>query len=166
MAFSTYAIKGSLSALEVQANHFLPLSDFSKDLFPQLLAAKHNDENFLALYDKLTSCLGLGCVKVARVVEEYFPEYQEQWQPWRAREKSAVPKPVSPYSQLPNWLLAKPQPLSASTTILAGPQRVDGHWWNRQQPREYYWLQDERGRLVWAYRETMSGKWYLHGIYG
>ncbi len=45
----------------------------------------------------------------------------------------------------------------------AGPDSVSGGRWDDAYAREYFRCVVENGGLVWLYRDTRSGVWYLHG---
>ena len=56
-------------------------------------------------------------------------------------------------------------------TVLAsqGPERIGGEWWRGRHPspvwatRDYFRVQDERGRWLWLYRVLETGRWFVHG---
>jgi protein ImuB len=48
-------------------------------------------------------------------------------------------------------------------------------WWRTQKPqptRDYYRVEDSRGRRFWLYRDGLYGsesvvpRWFLHGLFG
>jgi protein ImuB len=50
-----------------------------------------------------------------------------------------------------------------------GPERIAPEWWRADGggaggARDYWRIEDERGRRFWLYRLDLG--WYLHGIYG
>jgi protein ImuB len=53
-----------------------------------------------------------------------------------------------------------------------GPERIADEWWRNPSPaRDYYFVEDERGRRFWLYREGMSDevpapRWFVHGLFG
>ena len=53
-----------------------------------------------------------------------------------------------------------------------GPERVFGEWWRGDEGslvRDYYRVEDERGRRYWLFRDAPAeagGRWYLHGLFG
>ena len=55
------------------------------------------------------------------------------------------------------------------TTI--GPERIALRWWRSTHPqqavpeRDYYKLQLDDGRWVWAFRESGTGRWFLQGMW-
>ena len=54
-----------------------------------------------------------------------------------------------------------------------GPERIAPEWWRLQEKpasRDYYLIEDDRGRRYWLYREGLYGeaetppKWFVHGL--
>ncbi len=52
-----------------------------------------------------------------------------------------------------------------------GPERIAPEWWRLSEggtPRDYYAIEDERGRRYWLYREGLYGetqpRWFVHGL--
>ncbi|MEP6483114.1 MAG: DNA polymerase Y family protein [Rudaea sp.] len=66
----------------------------------------------------------------------------------------------------PIWLLHHEIPLrTASTRILAGPERIESGWWDgADMRRDYYIVQTGEGQRAWAYVAAgcLDG-WMLHG---
>ncbi len=69
-------------------------------------------------------------------------------------------------------------------TASFGPERIEGEWWGESDEaterrsdegetlasvatcasaRDYFRIQDEKGRWLWIYRALESGRWFLHG---
>jgi len=53
-----------------------------------------------------------------------------------------------------------------------GPERIATPWWgSRQAPtRDYYRVEDRRGRRFWIFRHGLYGEatepgWYIHGVF-
>lgn len=49
-----------------------------------------------------------------------------------------------------------------------GPERIEAEWWHQSgAPRDYFRVEDERGRRLWLYRQdTAQGpRWHLHGFF-
>ena len=55
-----------------------------------------------------------------------------------------------------------------------GPERIAGEWWRRHDgkaaERDYYRVEDRRGRRFWIFRhglfgETEPPRWYVHGLF-
>ena len=55
------------------------------------------------------------------------------------------------------------------TTV--GPERIGRRWWHFDLSRrslavrDYYKLQDEAGRWLWAFRALPGGRWFVHGVW-
>lgn len=53
-----------------------------------------------------------------------------------------------------------------------GPERIEREWWlEKGEPRDYYQLEDEKGRRFWVFRsghyqEGKPADWFLHGFFG
>lgn len=75
----------------------------------------------------------------------------------------------------PLWLLLKPQPVQQRgqqlywqepLTLVRGPERVHGNWWQGQQPqRDYYLACGRRGTRYWLYRDRNSQHWFVQGVF-
>ncbi len=53
-------------------------------------------------------------------------------------------------------------------THTIGPERVIGPWWkaisaSRNRARDYFAVQDERGRWWWIFRRVGTHQWFVHG---
>ncbi len=65
----------------------------------------------------------------------------------------------------PPWVLAEAVPMKAprdGTYVLS--ERIAGPWWRRRTNRDYYVVQDG-GSDVWAYRDRYTQQWYRHGFW-
>ena len=129
--------------------------------------------------------LGPGSVSVARLENSHLPEYTFTWQPvgplHPARPSSRAQTPP-----LVRRMLAEPIALSRAPTVLAhgagaavcaaasagdqegslrgGPYELSGGWWDEPYAREYYYLTDQSGRLLWIYYDRPAERWMVQGI--
>ncbi len=56
-----------------------------------------------------------------------------------------------------------------------GPERIAPEWWrlaDGEEPRDYFIVEDDRGRRYWLYREGLYGetgsrqpRWFVHGLW-
>jgi protein ImuB len=50
-----------------------------------------------------------------------------------------------------------------------GPERIAGEWWQDASAitpmRDYFRVEDERGRRFWLFRAAGGGQWFLHGFF-
>ncbi|MDX2116206.1 MAG: DNA polymerase Y family protein [Planctomycetota bacterium] len=48
----------------------------------------------------------------------------------------------------------------------AGPERIRGAWWEGERLlRDYFRVQDGLGRWLWVFRDGVSGRWFVHGMW-
>ena len=85
----------------------------------------------------------------------------------RRRCRDARGNPQFP--ERPLWLLQEPKPLQLSVMpqIVAGPERIEGGWWDTGDvQRDYYVVHLSNGSSLWVYRDLGErGGWYLHGFW-
>ena len=90
----------------------------------------------------------------------------------------------------PTRLLARPEPVTVTAPIpdyppllfrykgevhpikkADGPERIEREWWmDEGEHRDYYYVEDDKGRRYWLYRSGHyggdgSGQWFLHGFF-
>jgi protein ImuB len=66
----------------------------------------------------------------------------------------------------PLWLLPDPRPLASMPRCVAGPERIEGGWWDGlDATRDYYVAEGGAGARLWVYRERGSGSWFLQGLW-
>jgi protein ImuB len=106
------------------------------------------------------------------------------WKAVRGREEAprrplrlfAKPEPIDTIADTPEappvrfrWRRAWHEVMLAE-----GPERIAMEWWREQVPqptRDYFRVEDSNGRRFWLYRdglygsETMTPRWYLHGLF-
>lgn len=47
-----------------------------------------------------------------------------------------------------------------------GPERLRGRWWEGERlMRDYFKVQDRRGRWLWLYRDLAATGWFVHGVW-
>jgi protein ImuB len=66
----------------------------------------------------------------------------------------------------PCWLLPEPQPIGVPGELLAGPERIEGGWWEGTDiARDYYLARSGDGARTWVYRDLRGGGWHVHGYW-
>lgn len=180
-----------LAALALQ-----PLAPAAQDL----MGARDRSADFAALADRLAARLGPTAIRrLVPVPEARAPEAQQCLAPvelgrrplWRE-----APGPTYDGAPLrPQRLFAPPQPIEvlaeapegppqrfrwrrlARRVVRAeGPERIELAWWEAKlgapppRPRDYYRLEDEKGRKYWIFREGLYDgdappRWFLHGLF-
>src|SRR5690606_3112647 len=103
---------------------------------------------------------------------------------WAERAELATPKPPPSAALLaarwaqrrPVWMLPEPLPpkspaarayCGGAVQLRSGPERIESGWWDeRDVRRDYYTAVGASGRELWVYRDRVSRKWLLHGLFG
>lgn len=106
--------------------------------------------------------------------------------------KDKISTPI-PAFNLPSYLLKKPKPIKALALLPdapparlswnnssypirqgIGPEIISNEWWQgvfgkqdkgNKEEREYFRVQDNKGRWLWVFRTKRSLKWFLHGAW-
>jgi protein ImuB len=51
-------------------------------------------------------------------------------------------------------------------THASGPERISGEWWRgHDKTRDYFDVEDERGKRFWLFRVNETNRWYMHGMF-
>jgi protein ImuB len=93
--------------------------------------------------------------------------------PVRPLRLFACPEPVEAMAAVPDGppLRFRWRRALREVTAAEGPERIGGEWWKGKTPtRDYFRVEDARGRRYWLYRdglygETAEPRWFLHGLF-
>ncbi|MGH8237629.1 MAG: Y-family DNA polymerase [Steroidobacteraceae bacterium] len=126
-------------------------------------SALQQSEELAHTIDRLAARLGTQHVHGLQQVADHRPE--ASW--------AATPLPNagrnSQFPERPLWLLQEPKPLQLSVMpqIVAGPERIEGGWWDTGDvQRDYYVVHLSNGSSLWVYQDLGEhGGWYLHGFW-
>jgi len=139
--------------------------------------------------DTLSNRLGSDRVLRGTLIESHLPEHAIRFadalqQPSR---KTRVKRQRMHQHRRPPVLLPSPRAVDVTAmssdgplmqmrwrgdllriTHTIGPERVIGPWWkaltsSRDRARDYFAVQDERGRWWWLFRRTGTHAWFIHG---
>ena len=157
------------------------------------------DAEVAALIDRLSTRLGRGRVRKLVPLDTHIPEQAQLALPAvEARAPAAWPMaaPGEPPSR-PLHLFDPPQAIEVMAEVpdgpphrfrwrrslhevrrFEGPERIASEWWKRKDgavdqaglTRDYYRVEDARGRRFWIFRhglyeEKPDPRWYLHGLF-
>lgn len=152
-----------------------------------------------ALIDRLTTRLGRGRVRRFSPVDTHIPEQAQIALP-AVEDIKPAPWQVSDAGEPPSrplHLFDPPQPIEVIADVpdgpphrfkwrrnfhyicrFEGPERIASEWWRRKDgavdklglTRDYYRVEDARGRRFWIFRhglyeEKARPGWYLHGLF-
>lgn len=155
-----------------------------------------DEEALTALVDRLSVRLGRGRIRRFVPRDSHIPEQQvlalpamEAGTPQHWPERLAGEPPLRPIC-----LFDPPQPIEVMAEVpdgpphrfrwrrelhevrrYEGPERIAAEWWKRDGgaglTRDYYRVEDARGRRFWLFRHGLYGSerkhpaWYMHGLF-
>ena len=153
-----------------------------------------------ALVDRLSTRLGRNRVRRLIAQDTHIPEQMQLALPAVEAGQPAAqwPNPIHGEPPMrPLHLFDPPQPIDVIAEVpdgpphrfrwrrkfhevrrFEGPERIASEWWKRKDgaidraglTRDYYRVEDARGRRFWVFRhglyeEKPDPKWYLHGLF-
>ncbi len=130
---------------------------------------------------RVAAMLGEHAVTRARLVAEHLPERAFTWERVRTlqppRAVAAAGAGADAARPLVRTLLPQPQPLGmlplhepeawlgeyGAVRAAHGPFRVANGWWQQRVERDYFFLETDRGAILWVFHDRGTRRWYLHG---
>jgi protein ImuB len=155
----------------------------------ELLWRLHSKESTLqtsVLLDKIRNYLPLARVQRFMPEERYWPEHavsicQDLQSGATTTWPTGVPRPIQLLQAAKEITVMVPIPdyppvqfqlegVMHRVVKADGPERIEAEWWLHPGTfRDYYFVEDEKGRRYWLYREgpydSETTKWYLHGFF-
>ena len=173
-------LSAPVRGMELISGCLQPLSPGSLDAFSGLAGTGigRGRDSVPHLVERLRARLGDEAVYGVRSIPEHRPEAA-----WRrvhdlrfiSRGSHAAAQGRSEYDMpRPVWLLDEPAllprqpvPLPEDGWIMEqGPERIESGWWDgRGVARDYYIARQGHGARLWVFRERLSKRWYLHGMF-
>lgn len=169
--------------LRLSADTVHRLTEASASLLPD--NAVHQGETLHLVLERLAARLGPERVLRPVLVEDHRQEWMCRWQ----AAPLALPRKPAPEPDLPQPTFVLPLPLrlamrgnrpiyQGELQLLAGPQRVEGGWWDRvsETPadeaettryvaRDYWVALSALAGVLWVFQTRLdeAPAWYLHG---
>ncbi len=179
---------------------FLPVTEALAASQPQLDGSAQSETALAELIDRLATRLGHGAIRRLVPHDSHIPEQAQLALPaTELRAPVRWPEPTAGEPpQRPLFLFDPPQPVEViaevpdgpphrfrwkrklhEVRLYEGPERIASEWWRRkggEHPgqggltRDYYRIEDVRGRRYWIFRhglyeEKPDPNWYLHGLF-
>jgi protein ImuB len=141
------------------------------------------------LLNNLSLRLGADQIKTAQLNSSYLPEKSFFFKSVKSKSTTSAEVPPFLFSGWPPRLLEKPEEIKTIALLpdhppakiiwagkvlriirASGPERLAAEWWHEQLNgnlalREYFRVQDQYGQWLWVFRESLSAKWYVHGLW-
>jgi protein ImuB len=158
-----------------------------KDL-TSLFEETGNAEREAVLIDSIGERVGSNRIKHYEPVASHLPERAEEL---RAGMRKTCEWPASEGRPRPLFLLPNAEEAQVMALLpegppkrfrwrgmihgvlhSEGPERIADEWWRSPAPkpdRDYYFVEDEKGRRFWLYRENVpeeAPRWFVHGLFG
>jgi protein ImuB len=171
--------------IRLQAGEVLPLEEASASLLPAAPDQAH--EPLAQLLERISVRLSPERVRCGSLQEDHRLEAMQQWQAWTKGPAAKHQTPCGQAQPQPTWLLAPPLRLlvhqdrphyqQAPLQLLAGPQRIEGGWWqldaaaphgHAQVQRDYFLALSAGHLLLWVFQQRLSEfehGWFLHGVF-
>ncbi len=142
-------------SLTLRAAGFLPMQAEHKDL----IGGRHNQADADRLHSMLLARLGEANVRTLRAEADPRPEVASQLRNSHDKATEQYPR------QWPSLLLPVPKPIRQSDyQIIAGPERIEGGWWDAPSVRRDYYIAKRHAQTLWLFRRD-DGQWFLHGVF-
>jgi protein ImuB len=164
-----------LSATEV-GRFEIVADDLDSDL------AAQREINFLV--DHLSTRFGASCILRFQPNDTHIPENAFDVVHAQIAPASKITwkkmRAVNAAPRRPLRMFANALPVSIEATKLSwcrapraitqqeGPERIAMEWWRHeetQSARDYFRMEDEKGRRYWLYRTIATEQWFLHGLF-
>ena len=188
LRFEQIALPGPIIRLSVEVRTVKTTREQS-DLFSG--SPRRDPRKALVAIADICAELGNDAVEIAELHDDHLPHAQFSW---KRVDRLAPPRPRVVVDGTPRGttrtplvrrILHAPTRLSAipnehNSPRLKGPYVLSGGWWhgkdchesraeNRRDlhgsyRREYYYLEDRSGRLLWLYYDVPESKWMLQGV--
>jgi protein ImuB len=179
---------------------FLPVTEPLTTSQPMLDGEQHVEMALAGLLDQLAAQLGHGAIRRLVPQDSHIPEQGQLALPaMQSRAPVQWPiSPPDDAVLRPLFLFDPPQPVDViaqvpdgpphrfrwksklhEVRLFEGPERIASEWWRRKGgehhdqgglTRDYYRIEDVRGRRYWIFRhglyaEKPNPQWYLHGLF-
>lgn len=158
-----YPINHGLLSWEFVVEETMRSHGRQHDLFSEVCSGGLGQFSLLDLENRLPRALDSYSLK-----DSFYPEGS-----FGKRGEFSGPDQLGPWSvaakRRPLFIYKEPRELESNKSMRRiFLERVSSRWWLGKNPslgeRDYYLVEDEKGKLIWAYQDQ-EGKWYQHGLF-
>jgi hypothetical protein len=161
-----------VDALRLRCRRETPVEN--RDLSLNLPGAKKSaDADFERTAAKLRARVGDARVYKLSYGDAFLPEQSHTQIPLSQAACKVLP-PVHQIASRPSWLFTKPETVDVRggrlywrgyLELTAGPERIAGSWWEGTEARDYYVAKRHDAIHLWIYRDLVSKRWFVHGVF-
>lgn len=146
----------------------------------QALAFDHSRQSrtgarsFAITLAKLKARLGDAAIFKISYHDALLPEASNAAIPVNQRCNQQLPD-IHKKAMRPSWLLPTPALIEqrkqglywrGQLTLLVGPERIRGNWWNNPTARDYFIAQRHDNVRLWIFLDLHKKTWHVQGIFG
>lgn len=175
LQLAQHRIQSPIESVALYSGHLSRVQLHNRPLFSELGNHAAATAEASGLYDTLKSRLGQRGILQLQGCDEHLPEKRQllteplaQPAELGAFQAAGISHSAALDKYLPLWLLSSPQPLShqrrKNMTLLSSAHRIDSHWWQQRQQRDYFIAIDHAGRH-WIYFDHVDKRWFIQGHY-
>lgn len=164
----------AVDTLELKCPHTLPLHSRTQVLaFDRHPQRASRTRDFAITAAKLKARLGDAALFKISYCDSHIPELSNICIPLH----QACNQQLSTAQQAairPSWLLNAPQLIEereqglywcGQLKILAGPERIQSHWWQTPIARDYFLAQRNDQVRLWIFQDLHKQQWFVHGLF-
>lgn len=160
--------------LDLICRHFSPAEHTTQALvFDKNCQQNKGGKPFTLAMAKLKARLGEAAVVKLSYADHLIPEQSNQNISLSQACNQELPA-LHQHAPRPNWLLAAPAAVDVRPrglyyrgylSLLSGPERIQGHWWDTPCARDYYVVQRTDYARLWIFFDVHKQAWFVHGIF-
>ena len=131
-----------------------------------------NDEEYVLSTARIIARLGKQNLFKLDMVDSHIPEYAVK--SVECNQHVAQQENLLSHGQRPSWLFKSPQKIrqkksllfwQGDLTLIQGPERIEGHWWDEPIKRDYYVAERSDATRLWVFHDVFDNQWFVHGVF-
>jgi protein ImuB len=172
--FDNRELPFEVDSLKLVCRHRMPLQQRSQALdFEQDRRKKRSLQDFAVTIAKLKARLGDTAVYKISYHDSRVPELTTVMVALAEQCTQKLPD-IHLNALRPTWLLSQPELIEQRRhrlywhgylSILVGPERIIGNWWEEAVARDYYLAKRHDNLPVWIFLNLYDKHWYVHGVF-
>lgn len=172
--FDNRELPFEVDTVKLTCRHTMPIQHLSQVLdFDQDKRKKKSVGDFAVTIAKLKARLGDAAVYKISYHDSRVPELTNVVVSLADQCAQKLPG-IHASALRPTWLLTKPELIELRgnrhywhgyISILVGPERIIGNWWEEPVARDYYLAKRHDNLPVWIFHNLYDKQWYVHGVF-